>query len=127
VLATAIPAQDKDVIALAADTIGGELREFSEHFPDRFDKTVSGGEKERATARAVLKELVLSLRKLAMSATMNDFAGVASEYTAYDEKLDKITPSLKAAEPWSLFNPAVHDAHYAGLREMVDAAGTTLH
>jgi hypothetical protein len=127
VLATAIPAQDKDVIALAADTIGGELREFSEHFPDRFDKTVSGGEKERATARAVLKELVLSLRKLAMSATMNDFAGAASEYTAYNEKLDKITPSLEAVEPWSLFNPAVHDAHYAGLREMVDAAGTTLH
>jgi hypothetical protein len=127
VLATAIPAQDKDVIALAADTIGGELREFSEQFPDRFDKTVSGGEKERATARAVLKELVLSVRKLAMSAAMNDFAGAASEYAAYNEKLDKITPSLKAAEPWSLFNPAVHDVHYAGLREMVDAAGTTLH
>ncbi len=127
VLATAIPAQDKDVIALAADTIGGELREFSEHFPDRFDKTVSGGEKERATARLALKELVLSVRKLAMSATMNDFAGAASEYTAYNERLDKITPSLKAAEPWSLFNPAVHDAHYAGLREMVDAAGSASH
>ncbi len=127
VLATAIPAQDKDVIALAADTIGGELREFSEHFPDRFDKTVSGGEKERAAARAALKELVLSVRKLAMSATMNDFAGAASEYAAYNERLDKITQSLKAAEPWSLFNPAVHDAHYAGLREMVDATGTTSH
>lgn len=30
-------ASDIHMIALAADTIGGELREFSEHFPDRFD------------------------------------------------------------------------------------------
>jgi hypothetical protein len=127
VLATAIPAQDKDVIALAADTIGGELREFSEHFPDRFDKTVSGGAKERATARLALKELVLSLRKLAMGAAANDFAGAAAEYTAYEDRLAKITPTLTEAEPWSLFNPAVHDAHYAGLREMVDAAGSAPH
>jgi hypothetical protein len=127
VLATAIPAQDNNVIALAADTIGGELREFSEHFPDRFDKTVSGGAQERATARAALKELVLSLRKVAMSAAANDFAGAAAQYVAYDDQLAKIVPTLKAAEPWSLFNPAVHDAHYAGLREMVDAAAKASH
>jgi cytochrome c peroxidase len=84
VLATAIPAHDVSVISLTADTVGGELREFSEHFPDRFDKTVSGGENERATARAALKELVLSLRKLALSASMNDFAGAATEYAAYN-------------------------------------------
>ncbi|HWE72697.1 MAG TPA: cytochrome c peroxidase [Stellaceae bacterium] len=127
VLATAIPAQDKEVIALAADTVGGELREFSEHFPDRFDKTVSGGANERATARAALKELVLSLRKLALSASLNDFAGAATEYAAYNNRLAQITPSLKAAEPWSLFNPSVHDAHYAGLREMAAAAGAASH
>lgn len=127
VLATAIPAKDQEVIALAADTIGGELREFSEHFPDRFDKTVSGGLKERAAARLALKELVLSLRKLATSAEADDFAGAAAEYTAYEDRLAKIVPTLKAAEPWSLFNPTVHDAHYAGLREMVYAAGKETH
>jgi hypothetical protein len=127
VLATAIPAQDNNVIALAADTIGGELREFSEHFPDRFDKTVSGGAQERAAARATLKELVLSLRRVAMGAAANDFAGAAAQYAAYDDQLAKIVPTLKAAEPWSLFNPAVHDAHYAGLREMVDAAAKASH
>ncbi len=127
VLATAIPAQDNNVIALAADTIGGELREFSEHFPDRFDKSVSGGAQERATARAALKELVLSLRKVAMSAAANDFTGAAVECTTYDDRLAKIAPVLKAAEPWSLFNPAVHDAHYAGLREMVDVAAKASH
>jgi len=26
---------------------------------------------------------------------------------------------LAAAEPWSLFNPAVHDAHYAALRQVL--------
>jgi hypothetical protein len=127
VLTTAIPARDEDVIALAADTIGGELREFSELFPDRFDKSVSGGAKERATARAALKELVLSLRKVTTNAAANDFAGAAAEYAAYEDRLAKIAPSLKAAEPWSLFNPAVHDAHYAGLREMVDAADKKPH
>ena len=127
VLATAIPAQDMDVIELAADTLGGELREFSEHFPDRFDKSVSGGAKERATARATLKELVLSVRKIATSAAANDFGGAAAEYAAYDDRLAKTGPTLKAAEPWSLFNPSVHDAHYAGLREMVDAADKRPH
>jgi hypothetical protein len=127
VLATAIPARDMDVIELAADTIGGELREFSEHFPDRFDKSVSGGAKERATARAALKDLVLSLRKMTTSAATNDFGSAAAEYAAYDDRLAKITQSLKAAEPWSLFNPAVHDAHYAGLGEMVDAADKRRH
>jgi hypothetical protein len=127
VRATAIPAQDQDVIALAADTIGGELREFSEHFPDRFDRTVSGGAKDRATARAALKDLVLSLRKVATRAAAGDFAGAPAEYASYEERIAQIAPSLTAAEPWSLFNAAVHDAHYAGLREMVDAADKRSH
>ncbi len=127
VLATAIPAQDKDVVALAADTIGGELRELSEHFPNRFDKTVSGGEKERAAARAVLKEIVLNLRKMATTAAANDFDGASADYAAYEDRLAKVASTLKAAEPWSLFNPAVHDAHYAGLREMVDTAAKAPH
>lgn len=63
------------------------------------------------------------MRKVAVSAAPNDFADAAADYAAYQDRLAKIAPSLKAAEPWSLFNPAVHDAHYAGLREMVDAAG----
>jgi hypothetical protein len=29
--------------------------------------------------------------------------------------------ALQNAEPWSLFNPTIHDAHYAALRQMLEA------
>ena len=50
-LATAIPPHDKDVVSLAVDTVGAELRELTEQFPDRENTGVSGGEQERALAR----------------------------------------------------------------------------
>jgi hypothetical protein len=31
---------------------------------------------------------------------------------------------LDAAVPWSLFNPAIHAAHFAALRQLVDTAKT---
>ena len=37
VLATAIPAHDDEVISLAVDAVGGELRDLTEHIPDRRD------------------------------------------------------------------------------------------
>ncbi|HEX4194907.1 MAG TPA: cytochrome c peroxidase, partial [Stellaceae bacterium] len=126
VLATAIPAQDKDVIALAADTIGGELREFTEHFPDRFDTSATGGAKERAQARALLKGLVLSLRRIAMSAGADDFAAANSEYASYHQQLDSGQAVLKAAEPWSLFDPTVHDRHYATLQQLVSGGAAAV-
>jgi Di-haem cytochrome c peroxidase len=121
-LATAIPAHDKAVIALTAETVGPELREFSEHYPRRMDRTVSGGLEKRAAARAALEGLVLSLRKIEMAAAGDDFAAAATEYANYDQRLAQIVPTLKAAEPWSLYNPVVHDAHYAALRQMIETA-----
>ena len=50
-LGTAIPAGDKEIVALAVDTIGNELRELTERYPDRKDTSVSGGEQERVLAR----------------------------------------------------------------------------
>jgi hypothetical protein len=35
VLGVAIPAGDKEVVSLAVDTIGNELRELTEQYPDR--------------------------------------------------------------------------------------------
>ena len=29
---------------------------------------------------------------------------------------------LTNALPWSLFNPAIHEAHYAALRQMIETA-----
>ena len=46
VLGAAIPAGDKDIVALAVDTIGSELRELTEQYPDRKNTSVSGGQRE---------------------------------------------------------------------------------
>src|SRR5262249_30669757 len=68
VLASAIPAHETEVIALTVNTVGVELRELIENFPARKDVTVSGGGEERSMARALLKELVLCLRRVDLAA-----------------------------------------------------------
>jgi hypothetical protein len=119
VLATAIPAQDRIVIALAVETVGDELRELTEAFPDHKDTTVTGGREERALARTALKELVLRLRRIDAAAAAGNFDEAASEFLLYRKLAAAAAPAaLHAAEPWSLFNPAIHDAHYAALRQM---------
>jgi hypothetical protein len=54
ILAVAIPGHDVDVIALAVQTIGRELRELTEQFPGIKDTTVEGGSEERLGARKAL-------------------------------------------------------------------------
>jgi cytochrome c peroxidase len=117
VLGTAIPANDKEIIALAVDTIGSELRELTERYPDRKNTSVSGGQQERGLARLALKDMVLALRRIDMAAAEGRLADAAAEYKNYRAMMAAAVPALLAgAEPWSLFNPAVHDAHYAALR-----------
>ena len=112
------------MIALAVDTVGGELREFTERFPDRKDSSVAGGREERGRARIALKELVLSLRRIDVAASSGDFDNAAAEYADYSTRLAAVAPVLDAAVPWSLFNPAIHAAHFAALRQLVDTAKT---
>ncbi len=128
VLDTAIPAHDVPVIALTVNTVGGELRELTEQFPDRKDTTVSGGKEERNLARAVLKELVLDLRRLDDAAAEERFDDADAEYTKYKKMMVAAAPTLlKKAEPWSLFNPAVHDAHYAAMKQLLQTANDASH
>jgi di-heme cytochrome c peroxidase len=125
VLGAAILANDKDIIALAVDTIGSELRELTERYPDRKNTSVSGGQQQRVLARIGLKELVLMLRRIDMAAAENRFSDTAAEYKNYRNLMTAAVPALLAgAEPWSLFNPAVHDAHYAALRQVLQTKHT---
>ncbi len=122
VLETAIPAHDKDVISLAVDTIGNELRELTERYPDRKNTTVSGGQKERGLARLSLKELVVTLRRIDIAASEGRFDDVAAEYKSYRYLMFAAVPALLAsAEQFSLFNPEVHDAHYEALRQVMQS------
>jgi len=126
VLATAIPAGDKDVVALAVDTIGHELRELTERYPDRKNTTVSGGEQERGRARTALKEVVLTLRRIDMAVTEGRINDASADYKIYRSLMAAAVPALLAgAEPWSLFNPAVHDQHYGALRQVMQSRHTS--
>jgi cytochrome c peroxidase len=125
VLGTAIPANDKDIVALAVDTIGSELRELTERYPDRKNTNVSGGQQERGLARVALKELVLTLRRIDIAAAEDRLPDAAAEYRNYRHLMAAAVPAVLAgAEPWSLFNPAVHDAHYAALRQILQSKQT---
>ncbi len=121
-LATAIPAGDKEVVALAVDTIGGELREMTEHYPDRKDTSVPGGKDERAMARAALKEVVLLLRRIDMAVGEGRTADAADDYRNYRSLMVAAVPSILAhADRWSLFNADVHDRHYEALRQVMQS------
>jgi hypothetical protein len=120
VLDTAIPAKDKAIISLTVDTIGGELRELTERYPDRKDTSVVGGQNERMLARSALKELVLTLRRIENASNEDRFDDAAAEYKNYRYLMAAAVPSLLArAQPWSLFNPSVHDAHYDAFRQVL--------
>jgi hypothetical protein len=114
--------------AACVNTIGLELRELAEDFPERTDTTVSGGLQERALARTVLKELVLGLRRVDMAAAAGHFDAAADEFANFRKLMASAVPMvLTNAVPWSLFSPAIHDAHYAALRQMLQAANGARH
>ncbi|MBI1203716.1 MAG: hypothetical protein GC182_14535 [Rhodopseudomonas sp.] len=122
VLDVAIPARDKEVIGLTVDSVGGEWRELGENFPGRTDTSVSGGLQERLQARAAVRDLVLSLRRVAMAVEGDDFDQAARIYADYKKQTVAAAASLKLAETWSLFNPVVHDAHFLALKQLADLA-----
>ncbi len=122
VLATAIPSGDKAIVALAVDTIGQELRELTERYPDRKNTSVSGGEQQRVRARNSLKELVLMLRRIDIAVAEGRSADAVTEFRNYRYLMAAAVPALLAgAEPWSLFNQDVHDQHYAALRQVMQS------
>ncbi|HZR87725.1 MAG TPA: cytochrome c peroxidase [Bradyrhizobium sp.] len=117
VLELAIPAHDLAIIDLAVTTVGQELRDLTEKFPDRRDATVTGGLQQRLAARAALKDAVIRFRHIGTAAAAGRFDEAAAEFADYRKMSVSVLPMLLTmAQPWSLFNPAVHDAHYAALR-----------
>jgi cytochrome c peroxidase len=122
VLSTAIPAHDTVVITLVTATVGGELRELAEKFPAPKESNVPGGGEQRSFARAALKDIVLCLRRIDLAAAAGRFDEATNEYVEFRKQIAAVPVPLQNAEPWSLFNPAVHDAHYAALRKMYEAA-----
>jgi hypothetical protein len=120
-LDTAIPGHDGTAVALTVDAVSADLRELGEQFPERKDTTVSGGITERRAARGAVRELVLSLHRIGAAAGEGQFAEAAAALADYRAKRAQALALLKAAEPWSLFNPAIHEQRRAALRQVTKA------
>jgi hypothetical protein len=79
---------------------------------------VTGGLRERLAARAALKDSVIRFRRIGTDAAAGRFDEAAAEFKEYRKLAASTLPlSLTIAQQWSLFNPAVHYAHYAALRQ----------
>ena len=123
VLDPAIASHDVAVVKLTVDTVGRELRELTEKFPDRRNGIVSGGDDERRVARKALKDLVLTLRRIDLAASAGRFDDAAAELASYRKLAFAAVPlALQTAEPWSLFNPVIRRAHFTALRDLLQTA-----
>ena len=122
VLDTAIPERNKEVIALTVDAVGNEWRELGESIPSAKNTSVSGGLAERRRASGAVKDMVLTLRRVAMAADGGDFEGAAQAYADYRGQVAAASSDLKRAEAWSLFNPAVRQAYFAALNQLAKLA-----
>ena len=123
VLSVAIPAHDNDAIDLVVHTVGGELRDLVEQFPGVKDTSIEGGLTARLAARSALKNLVLLVRQIGVLAADGHYDEAAAEYQNYRKLTFREVPFvLHQAQPWSLFNPVVHDAHFGALRQLLQTA-----
>jgi hypothetical protein len=123
VLELAIPAGDIAVVSLVVTTVGAELRELTERFPDHRNPAVAGGQQERRAARMALKDLVMMFRQIELAVSAGHFDDAAAELQKFNEwTFVEVPVLLKKAEPWSLFNSDVHDAHYGALERMLQSA-----
>jgi hypothetical protein len=70
-----------------------------------------------------LKGLVLELRRIDLATAADHFDEAASEYRNFRKLMASAVPMvLSNAQQWSLFNPEIHEAHYAALRQMIETA-----
>ncbi len=122
VLDTAIPEHNREIIALTVETVGNEWRELGEAFPPAKDPSVTDGLRERLRARDAVRGLVLSLRLIAMASEAGRFDEAAQIYARYRAEAVAAADTLKAAERYSLYNPAVRAAHFKALDQLIDLA-----
>ena len=119
-LDTALPQHDAVAATLVVDTLDRELRELTEKFPEPKDTSVSGGLEQRARARVALKELVLTLREMAVAVQEGHFDEATAGLARYREKMTSTIAAMEAAKQWSLFDRPLHDTHFAAVRKLYD-------
>jgi len=114
VLDIAISRHDTQVVAFTVRSVNDLLQDLAERYPNPANHEISGGANERALARATIAALVQTLHRVDLDVAANRFGEAAGEYLAYRKLTLATAPmALRAAEPWSLFSPTLHDTHAA--------------
>jgi hypothetical protein len=123
VLDIAISSHDIQVVAFAVRSVSDLLQDLAERYPDPKNQAISGGVQERSLARAMIAALRQILLRVDRDVAGGRFDQAAAEYLAYRKLTFAAAPlALQAAEPWSLFTPALHDARRAGMSRTTDAS-----
>jgi cytochrome c553 len=113
ILDIAISRHDNDIVAVAVPSLTGLLQDLAAHYPQAAVDAGTPGTNELSLARATLAALVQTLHRVEKDAAAGHFDQAANEYLGY-RKLTLATAqlALQAAQPWSLYDPAVHAAQH---------------
>jgi cytochrome c553 len=113
VLDMAISRQDTEVVNLVVRSVNDLLQDLVDHYPESSDQSASNGNRELALARASIGTLMQILQRVGAAVAAGHDAEATGEYLNYRKLSFASAPlALQTAEPWSLFNPAIH-AHAA--------------
>jgi hypothetical protein len=145
VLDIAIAQHDTEVVSLATRTVGDQLRDLADHYPDPHSAGTASGADERRMggaavgvaaageaasdgvnelrlARATIGRLVETLQQVNAAVAAGHFDAAAGEYLSYRRLIAAAAPrALQTAEPWSLFNPTLHVARQAASQHLAGA------
>ena len=80
---------------------------------------------QRAKARVTLKELVLTLREVAVAIQDGRFDEATAGLARYRDKMPSTVAAMEAAKQWSLFDRPLHDTHFAAVRKLYDVGTDT--
>jgi hypothetical protein len=109
VLDMAIPRQDGEVVNLAVRSVNDLLQDLADHYPESSEQALSNGNHELALARASIATLMQILQRVEAAVAAGHDGEAAGEYLNYRKLSFASAPlALQTAEPWSLFNPAIH-------------------
>ena len=123
VLDIAIAGHDTEVIGFTVRSVNALLQDLSDHYPDADAREIAGGAKERSLARSAITALLQILQRIDADAAAGRFSEAAGEYLNYRKlTLATVPAALLAAEPWSLFTPALRDARRASTKAASNTA-----
>jgi hypothetical protein len=125
VLDLAIPRRDTEVVALAVRNESEQLQDLADHYPDPKGGEISGGTLERSRARAAIAALMDILHRIELDVGAARFEEAAAEYQNYRKLSFAAAALAQTAEPWSLFNPALHAARQSALLQQATATTAT--